>query len=123
MTYFTETQRAYLASQRLARLATVDPDGQPQNNPVGFFLQDDDTILVGGLRMGATKKWRNLRTNPRLALVVDDVVSVTPWRVRFLEIRGTAELLVGPHALGSHFSPEVIRIHPHKIHSWGLDNE
>ncbi|GAB2880768.1 PPOX class F420-dependent oxidoreductase [Streptomyces mayteni] len=123
MTYFTDAQRAYLASQRLARLATVDPDGQPQNNPVGFFLQDDDTILVGGLRMGATKKWRNLRTNPRLALVVDDVVSVTPWRVRFLEIRGTAELLVGPHELGSHFSPEVIRIHPTRIHSWGLDNE
>ncbi|MDT0322872.1 PPOX class F420-dependent oxidoreductase [Streptomyces millisiae] len=123
MTHFTDAQRAYLGTQRLARLATVDPGGQPQNNPVGFFLQDDDTILVGGLRMGATKKWRNLQANPRLSLVVDDVVSVDPWKVRFVEIRGTAELLVGPHGLGSHFSPEVIRIHPRKVHSWGLEEE
>ncbi|MFD5315934.1 PPOX class F420-dependent oxidoreductase [Streptomyces sp. NPDC127098] len=122
MTHFTDAQRAYLGTQRLARLATVDPGGQPQNNPVGFFLQDDDTILVGGLRMGATKKWRNLQANPRLSLVVDDVVSVDPWKVRFVEIRGTAELHVGPHDLGAHFSPEVIRIHPRKVHSWGLED-
>lgn len=27
---------AYLGTQRLGRLATVDPAGAPQNNPVGF---------------------------------------------------------------------------------------
>ena len=121
MAHFTEAERAYLESQRLARMATVDPHGQPQNNPVGFFLQDDDTVLVGGLRMGATKKWRNLQANPKIALVVDDLVSVRPWRVRGVEIRGTAELRVGPHDLGPHFSPEVIRIHPEKIIRWGLE--
>ena len=35
---FTDTQLAYLATQRLGRLATVDPQGAPQNNPVGAFL-------------------------------------------------------------------------------------
>ncbi|MGY1581229.1 PPOX class F420-dependent oxidoreductase [Streptomyces sp. MN13] len=123
MTEFSEAERAYLKEQRLGRLATVDPRGQPQANPVGFFPQDDGTILIGGYAMGRTKKWRNLGQNPRLSLVVDDIVSVQPWQVRGIEIRGEAELLTGPHDLGPHFSEELIRIHPRWIHSWGLDGE
>ncbi|WP_369147260.1 PPOX class F420-dependent oxidoreductase [Streptomyces sp. R44] len=120
---FSEVERAYLTeSRRLGRLATVDPSGQPQANPVVFFPQDDDTVLVGGIAMGRTKKWRNLWQNPKLALVVDDLASVRPWHVRGVEIRGEAELLVGPHTLGPHFSEEVIRIHPRRVHSWGLED-
>ncbi|AZK98684.1 MULTISPECIES: PPOX class F420-dependent oxidoreductase [Streptomyces] len=123
MTEFTEAERAYLATQRLGRLATVDPKGQPQANPVGFFPQEDGTILIGGHALATTKKWRNLQSNPKVGLVVDDIVSVRPWRVRGVDIRGEAELLTGPHDLGPHFSEELIRIHPKKIHSWGLDQE
>ncbi|MEU3512644.1 PPOX class F420-dependent oxidoreductase [Streptomyces longwoodensis] len=123
MTAFSEAERAYLASQRLGRMATVDPHGQPQANPVGYRLQDDGTILIGGYAMGRTKKWRNLRENPRIALVVDDIVSLRPWKVRGVDVRGEAELLVGPHDLGAHLSEELIRIHPHRIHSWGLEDE
>ncbi|MFH9727266.1 PPOX class F420-dependent oxidoreductase [Streptomyces sp. NPDC017254] len=120
---FSEAERAYLTDgPRLGRMATVDPSGQPQANPVGFFPQEDGTVLVGGLAMGRTKKWRNLRENPKVALVVDDLASVRPWRVRGVEIRGEAELLVGPHDLGAHFSEEVIRIRPRRIHSWGLED-
>ncbi|MFJ7204428.1 PPOX class F420-dependent oxidoreductase [Streptomyces sp. NPDC098789] len=120
-TGFSEAENAYLRSQHLGRLATVDAAGQPQANPVGFFPQEDGTVLVGGLAMGTTKKWRNLQGNPRLSLVVDDLVSTRPWRVRGIEIRGTAVLEVGPHALGPHFSPEVIRIRPTRVLSWGLE--
>ncbi|MQY38623.1 hypothetical protein SRB17_66360 [Streptomyces sp. RB17] len=123
MTEFSEAERAYLASQRLGRMATVDPRGRPQANPVGFFVQDDGSILVGGYAMGTTKKLRNLRHNPKVALVVDDIASVRPWRVRGVDIRGEAELLVGPHDLGPHFSEEVIRIRPHRVHSWGLEED
>ncbi|MFZ3473674.1 PPOX class F420-dependent oxidoreductase [Streptomyces sp. 4.24] len=120
---FSEPELAYLRSQHLGRLATVDAAGQPQANPVGFFPQDDGTILVGGLAMGTTKKWRNLSGNPRLSLVVDDLVSTRPWRVRGVEVRGRATLEVGPHSLGPHFSPEVIRIHPDRVLAWGLDGQ
>ncbi|MFG3282289.1 PPOX class F420-dependent oxidoreductase [Streptomyces sp. NPDC048111] len=123
MSEFSEAERVYLKGQRLGRLATVDATGQPQANPVGFFPQDDGTILIGGYALGTTKKWRNLRGNPKAALVVDDVVSVRPWKVRGVEIRGTAELLTGPHDLGPHFSEELIRIRPRKIHSWGLEED
>ncbi|MER7917249.1 MULTISPECIES: PPOX class F420-dependent oxidoreductase [unclassified Streptomyces] len=121
MTGFSAAELSYLRSQRLGRMATVDPRGQPQANPVGYRLQDDGTILIGGYAMGTTKKWRNLRENPRIALVVDDIVSVEPWRVRGVDIRGEAELLVGSHALGPQLSEEVIRIHPRRVLSWGLE--
>ncbi|MET9624030.1 PPOX class F420-dependent oxidoreductase [Streptomyces sp. NPDC006464] len=117
---FSDAERAYLGTQRLGRMATVDGEGRPQANPVGFFPQEDGTVLVGGMAMGKSKKWRNLQGNPQVALVVDDLASVRPWRVRGVEIRGEAELLVGPHELGPHFSEEVIRIHPLRVHSWGL---
>ncbi|WP_037671511.1 PPOX class F420-dependent oxidoreductase [Streptomyces griseus] len=117
---FSEAERAYLTTQRLGRLATVDPAGQPQANPVVFFPQDDGTILIAGYSLGRTKKWRNLLANPKVALVVDDLVSVQPWHVRGVDIRGEAELLTGPHDLGPNLSEELIRIHPRRVHSWGL---
>ncbi|MFI9123435.1 PPOX class F420-dependent oxidoreductase [Streptomyces bikiniensis] len=103
-------------------MATVDPSGQPQANPVGFFPQEDGTVLIIGFATGRTKKWRNLRENPKVALVVDDVAGVRPWRVRGVEIRGEAELLVGPHGPGPHLSEEAVRIRPRRIHSWGLES-
>lgn len=119
----SDVERAFLGTQRLGRLATVDPTGQPQNNPVGFFPQEDGTVLIGGYALGTTKKWRNLRTRPKLSLVVDDIASLKPWRVRGVEIRGEAELRTGPHDLGAHFSDELIVVHPRWIHSWGLEEE
>jgi hypothetical protein len=48
----TGVHLAYLATHRLARLArlaTIDPDGKPQNNPVSFRYNPDlDTIDIGG---------------------------------------------------------------------------
>ena len=118
-----EAERAYLASRPLCRMATVDPSGAPRVDPVRFFLQEDGTILSGGLSLAATERWRNLMSNPKLALVVDDLVSVRPWRVRGVEIRGEAELLTGPHDLAPGMSDELIRVRPHRVHSWGLDGD
>lgn len=56
---FTAAERAYLDSQRLGRLATVDADGVPQNNPVGFFLEEGSgDLLVGGRDLARTRKFR-----------------------------------------------------------------
>ena len=109
----TEAERAYLKSQPLARLATVDPNGAPQNNPVGVFL-DEETgdVLVGGHAMGATRKFRNVQANGQVALVVDDLVSRDPWTVRGLEIRGTAVALEDADPPVPFMSREVIRITP-----------
>jgi pyridoxamine 5'-phosphate oxidase family protein len=120
----TEVERRYLQEQPLARLATVDERGAPQNSPVGAFV-DEETgdILVGGHAMGATKKFRNVKANGQAALVVDDLVSRSPWTVRGLEVRGTAVAQddVDPPVPG--MSREVIRITPTWIASWGVDPE
>jgi len=120
----TDAERAYLKSQPLARLATVDPSGAPQNNPVGIHL-DDQTgdVVIGGHSMGASRKFRNVRANGQVALVVDDLVSRDPWTPRGVEIRGTAVALddVDPPLRG--MSREVIRITPTWVASWGVDPE
>lgn len=70
----------------------IQPDGSPQVKPVGFRYNPGlGTIDVTGFNMTTSQKFRNVRRNGRAALVVDDIASADPWRVRFLEIRGTAE--------------------------------
>lgn len=54
--------------------------------------------------------------------MVDDLASVNPWTVRGIEIRGRAEVLsTGGADLGPGFDPEMIRITPQRIISWGVD--
>lgn len=119
---FTPAELAYLESQRLGRLATVAPDGVPQNNPVGFrYNPEGDTVDIFGLNMGATRKFRNVRLHPGVALVVDDIASVDPWQVRGVEIRGRAEALSDVEPPRPGMSRETIRIHPRRIISWGVD--
>jgi pyridoxamine 5'-phosphate oxidase family protein len=119
---FTESEIAYLKSQRLGRLATVAPGGAPQNNPVGFrYNPDTDTIDIYGYNMGATRKFRNVASNPMVSLVIDDIASVDPWQVRGIEVRGQAEALSGVIAMNTHLSGEIIRIHPHRVISWNVD--
>ncbi len=62
-----------------------------------------------------------MRANPQVALVIDDLVSTDPWTVRGVEIRGTAVALADVDPPVSFMSPEVIRITPNWIVSWGLD--
>jgi pyridoxamine 5'-phosphate oxidase family protein len=70
---------AYLRSQRLARLATVAPDGQPDVVPVGFEV-DGTHIYVGGMDPVNTRKFSSVQGgNIKVALVIDDLVSVAPW--------------------------------------------
>jgi pyridoxamine 5'-phosphate oxidase family protein len=122
MSLFTDAELAYLASQPLGRLATLAADGYPQNNPVGFRVDADrGTIEIGGHGLGASRKFANVRARPQVSFVIDDIVSTDPWRVRGMEIRGDAEALSNQTPLMPGFSPELLRIHPRRIRSWGLD--
>ena len=120
-TGFTPDELSYLRGQRLGRLATVDEQHAPQVVPVGFFV-DEQTgeVAIGGIALGSTRKFRNVAATGRAALVVDDLASTDPWRVRGVEIRGHAEARrdVDPPRAG--MSRELIVIHPERIRSWGL---
>jgi pyridoxamine 5'-phosphate oxidase family protein len=122
-TVFTSTEIAYLQGQRLGRLATVDSTGQPHVVPVAFRYNPAlGTIDIGGHDFAKRKKFRDVRRNPKVAFVVDDLASVNPWRARGLEVRGEAEVLeTGGADIMPGFDPEMFRIRPKRIASWGLE--
>jgi pyridoxamine 5'-phosphate oxidase family protein len=115
MSIFTEGERRYLLGERrLARLATVGRDGMPHVAPVGWsYNAERDTIDIGGHSMEQTKKYRDAARTGRAAIVIDDVLP--PWQPRGIEVRGRAEVLTQPSA--------IIRIHPERIISWGIESE
>ena len=111
---------SYLESQPLGRLATIQPDGSPQVKPVGFRYNPElGTVDVSGFSMSASQKYRNVSRDGRAALVIDDIASTQPWRVRFLEIRGRAEAVPGNDDGSADTS--VIRLHPGRVLSFGVE--
>jgi pyridoxamine 5'-phosphate oxidase family protein len=126
MSAFTALEIEYLNSQRLGRLATIGAGGQPHVVPVAYrYNAQADAIEIGGHSgFAKRKKYRDVLENPKVALVVDDVVSVNPWKVRGLEIRGQAEVLTsGGTKLGPGFDPEMFLIRPSRVVSWGIDTD
>jgi pyridoxamine 5'-phosphate oxidase family protein len=117
---FSPEERAWLSSQRLGRLATASPDGIVGNAPVTYFVRANDTIDIGGMRMGETKKFRNVRAGSRVAFVVDIVDTSEGWHPIYLEIRGTAEALSDVEPPDDGFSREIIRIYPDWTKSFNL---
>ena len=69
---FNDAERNYLRGQLLGRLSTIGPSGVPQIRPLGFRLNSDGTIDLGGPWNASTQRYRNVLTNPRVAFVVDD---------------------------------------------------
>ena len=80
--------------------------------------------------MAASKKFRDARRHPEVAVVVDDLASVDPWTPRGIEIRGQAETHIdGGQQVGERvgagfpFNPAWISIRPRRILSWGIDTD
>lgn len=76
-----------LETTALAHVATIGPDGLPQNNPV--WVGWDGTHVLFSQTTGR-QKYRNLQANPAVALSIVD--STNPYR--YLEIRGTVVEIV-----------------------------
>jgi pyridoxamine 5'-phosphate oxidase family protein len=111
---FSEAEVGYLAENFIGRVATASAAGQPHVVPVGYRF-DGSSITFGGLNLVKTLKFKNMMSNYRVAFVVDDVVSVKPWRVRGVEVRGKAEAVHAPDGV------TMVRIIPLNIRSWGLE--
>ena len=115
MSNLTDAELDYLrgGDRRLARIATIGRDGALHVTPVGYaYNAARDTIDIGGHGLQRTKKFRDIERDGRVAVVIDDVLP--PWQPRGVEIRGHAEALTSPEPL--------IRVHPERIVSWGLES-
>ena len=92
-----ERERAFLLSQRVARLASADARGEPHVVPVCFAVAGKTVYITVDEkpkhRPGRTlKRIRNLVENPAVALVADHYEE--DWRrLGWVMLRGRAEIL------------------------------
>jgi pyridoxamine 5'-phosphate oxidase family protein len=115
---FTKKEVEYLKSQRLARIATVSPERQPDVTPVGYEF-DGQYIYIGGHNVGTTRKFKNVQAgNAKVALVVDDLKTTNPWQPRGIRIYGSAEIVRKAGWLGDGL---YLRIKPEVSWSWNIE--
>jgi pyridoxamine 5'-phosphate oxidase family protein len=88
---FSADEVAYLNSQPLARLSTLNSGDQPDVVPVAFEHDGHGFWVGGGTTVVTTRKIRNIVAGRRhVALVVDDLVSLQPFIARGVRVYGTA---------------------------------
>jgi pyridoxamine 5'-phosphate oxidase family protein len=116
---FTEKERAYLSSQRLARLATVSATGQPDADVVGFELDGDD-VLIGSFRnLAGSRKYKNVAAgSDKVSLIVDSLASVDPMDPVAVKIHGVASIEQRDGRFGA---AEYIVVRPQTSWSWGVE--
>ncbi len=139
---FSQKELEYLKKQALtgARgyIATVSRKQNPQLTPVGY-VADEERIYVN-IKHDSVKA-RNIRRNPRVSFVVDDMID--PWKegnIRGVSVSGKAELISSGklHETGRNlfrewfpfwekilvredgWSKYILVITPMKVRSWGL---
>lgn len=83
---FDDSVRSLLDGRNFASVATLGPDGAPQNSVV-WIKREGDTVLFSSV--DARQKVRNLRRDPRISVSVYDLAN--PYTS--VEIRGTAEIV------------------------------
>jgi len=118
---FSKAEVNYLKTQRLARIATASPKGTPEVSPVGFEF-DGKYFWVGSHSQDifpTTRRYRNIAGgNNRVSIVVDDLVSVNPWRPRGVKVNGMAEVKEHDGIFGA---GKYIRISPTISVTWGIE--
>ena len=114
MSTFTVAELEYLKSQPLMRFASASVNGRPDVAPVVFEIDGDD-VLTAGFDITHTVRYRNIQSNPRVSVVVDDLASVNPWSPRGIKIIGTAVIEDVDGSPRFRISPEVII-------SWALND-
>ena len=123
MSVFTDKELARLRAARLARIATVGPDGQPHVVPLTFTVNEaQDAVDVGGFGFGTSKKWRDALRNPKVTFLLDESSGGEAYGI---ELRCTAEVHetggdgINPRFPG--FDPQFLRLRPHRIVTWGVE--
>lgn len=135
-----DSERSYLESAPLGRMATADAEGRPHVVPICFALAGEQVVTPLDEKPQSVaprdlRRVRDLRANPRVALIVDHWAS--DWDdLGWVQLRGSADLLDpgGPgHAdavaalrqkyeqYANHGLEELpaIRIEPGSVRSWG----
>ena len=89
------------AAARVARLATVDPQGRPHVVPICFVLEDQTLYTAVDQKPKRTRRLqrlRNIELNPQVEVVIDHYDD--EWsRLWWVRLRGTARIVDDPRAM------------------------
>jgi pyridoxamine 5'-phosphate oxidase family protein len=95
-------------------VATVGRDGTPHVVPSGWTYNEVlGTIDVTGRDVHTTKKFRDVTRTGKAAIVIDGIAEGEGFHPWAIEVAGRSEAISGP--------PALIRIHPDRVRSWGLE--
>jgi pyridoxamine 5'-phosphate oxidase family protein len=115
---FTDSELRFLVSLQQGRLVTIGPDDAPQIHPVTFVVDSDlGSVDISSTRLRDSQKYRNVRRDPRVSLVVDD--PTLPLR-GFDELSGRGLEIHGMAELAEKSGADVIRIRPVRLDRWNL---
>jgi pyridoxamine 5'-phosphate oxidase family protein len=123
----SNAERDYLNRHRLGRLATASATAQPHVVPVGYRLDpESDAFSIGQHSLEGRGQGRlyvrHIATNPRVALVVDDLQTTPTWLPSGVLVKGEATIhMEGGEGLGPGFGPHWVEIQPDWVSSWGVD--
>lgn len=95
------------------RFASSSLSAMPDVVTVAFSV-DGDEIVTAGFDISKTIRYRNIKANPRAAVVIDDLAALEPWSPRGIKVRGHAR--IEEDGAGQRF-----RITPEVIWSWGIN--
>jgi len=130
---FTVKEMKFLSNNESCRIATVSPDSTPHITPVSYIFQKDMLFFATDYN---TKKYKNLKQNPNIALVVDTYSSlknsaiIIHGKVNFVEQgikfqklyeifdRKFEWVRVDPW---KESEAPFVQVEPYKKISWGLD--
>ncbi|MGA2790773.1 MAG: PPOX class F420-dependent oxidoreductase [Candidatus Bathyarchaeia archaeon] len=118
---FSKPEIDYMKTQRLCRFATVSPEGQPDVVPVSFEF-DGAYFYVGSHSQDIfprTRKYKNVKNGrTQVALAIDDMLSIDPWRPRMVRVYGTVDIVEHNGIFGP---GKYMRITPKVSWSMGIE--
>ena len=85
------TSKKFLKSQKILRLATIDPSGNPHIVPV-WYMYDNDKFYVG--TNTKTRKAKNIKKNSKISFCIDIGIK-SPDIIGVMGI-GRAKLILSP---------------------------
>lgn len=93
--------RDFLNEKRFAVLATINPDGSPQQTVMWYELRGDTIVMNTTL---SRVKGKNLQRDPRISICIED-------GYRFVTISGVAELVDDQKTAQADIRALAIRYH------------
>ncbi|MBJ7336133.1 pyridoxamine 5'-phosphate oxidase family protein [Mycolicibacterium sp.] len=116
----TAAESHFLESVGRGRLVTIGRDEAPQVHPVPFVVDGEGgSIEISGPRLRESRKYANVRRDPRVSLIVDD--PSLPLR-GFDDLTGRGVEIHGFAELAERSGRDIIRIRPVRVDRWNLDD-